>query len=129
MNRMRQSQRGAVLLVMLLIVALGASYFMVSRLQAMAIEARAADRAYNAAVLMRAKQALIGYVAAQAVKAGENNPGALPCPEAAAYFYDTANEGKGASSCSLPKAGPLPRATLGFAKRPARSGEPLCSPR
>ncbi len=125
MNRMRQSQRGAVLLVMLLIVALGAYYFMVSRLQAIAIDARAADRAYNAAVLMRAKQALIGYVAAQAVKAGENNPGALPCPEAAAYFDDTANEGKVASSCSLPKVGRLPWRTLGLDKLTDVSGEPL----
>src|SRR5260221_7832989 len=108
MNRMRQSQRGAVLLVMLLIVALGASYFMVSRLQAMAIEARAADRAYNAAVLIRAKQALIGYVAAQEVNAREDNPGAPPCPEAAVYFFDTANEGKGASRCSSPEGGRMP---------------------
>src|SRR5260370_9847814 len=125
MIRMRKAQRAAVLRVMLLIVALGAPYFMVSRLKAMAIEARAADRANNAAVLMRAKQALIGYVAAQAVKAGENNPGALPCPEAAAYFDDTANEGKVASSCSLPKVGRLPWRTLGLDKLTDVSGEPL----
>src|SRR5260221_5219709 len=116
MNRMRQSQRGAVLLVMLLIVALGASYFMVSRLQAMAIEARAADRAYNAAVLMRAKQALIGYVAAQAAKAGENNPGALPCPESPAYFYDTANESEVSSYCSLTQARLTSMRTLWYDK-------------
>src|SRR2546421_91268 len=125
MSRVRRSEQGAVLLVMLLIVTLGASYFMVSRLEAMRIEAKSAERAYNAVVLSRAKQALIGYVAAQAVKAGENNPGALPCPEAAAYFDDPANEGKVASSCSLPKVGRLPWRTLGLEKLTDVSGEPL----
>jgi hypothetical protein len=125
MNRVARNQHGAVLLAMLLIVVLGASYFMVSRLEAMSIEAKAAERGYNAVVLNRAKQALIGYVAAQAVKAGENNPGALPCPEAAAYFDDTTNEGKVASSCTLPKVGRLPWRTLGLDKLTDVSGEPL----
>ena len=120
-----RKEHGAALLAMLLIVALGASYFMVSRMQAMSIEAKAAERAYNAAVLNRAKQALIGYVAAQAVKAGENNPGALPCPEAAAYFDNPANEGQVASSCTLPKVGRLPWRTLGLDKLTDAAGEPL----
>ena len=118
-------QYGAALLAMLLILALGASYFMVSRLDAMSVDAKAAVGGYNALVLNRAKQALIGYVAAQAVKAGENNPGALPCPEAAAYFDDPSNEGKVASSCSLPKVGRLPWRTLGLDKLTDASGEPL----
>ena len=120
-----RKEHGAALLAMLLIVALGASYFMVSRMHAMSIEAKAAERAYNAAVLNRAKQALIGYVAAQAVKAGENNPGALPCPEAAAYFDNPANEGQVASSCTLPKVGRLPWRTLGLDKLTDAAGEPL----
>jgi hypothetical protein len=119
------SQHGAALLAMMLIVALGASYYMVSRIESMSVEMKAADRAYNAAVLNRAKRALIGYVAAQAVKAGENNPGAMPCPEAAAYFDDTANEGKVASSCTLPKVGRLPWRTLGLEKLTDAGGEPL----
>jgi len=120
-----RKQHGAVLLAMLLIVVLGASYFMVSRVDAMRIESKASERGYNAAVLNRAKQALIGYVAAQAGKAGENNPGALPCPEAAAYFGDPLNEGKVASSCTLPKVGRLPWRTLGLDKLTDVSGEPL----
>jgi hypothetical protein len=119
-------ERGVVAVVVLLaILALGASYYMVQRLDAMTVQAKSAERSYNAAVLNRAKRALIGYVAAQAVKAGENNPGALPCPEAAAYFDDPDNEGKVASSCTLPKVGRLPWRTLGLEKLLDAAGEPL----
>ena len=51
-------------------------------------------------VLNTAKQALIGYVAAQAIKAGENSPGALPCPEAPADFNDSPRS-EGTVSLSL----------------------------
>ncbi|HEY5900805.1 MAG TPA: hypothetical protein VIV54_24790 [Burkholderiales bacterium] len=122
----RRDQRGVVAVVLLLsILALGASYYMVSRLEAMSMQAKAFERQHNAGVLNRAKQALIGYVAAQASKAYEDNPGALPCPEAAGYYDDPSNEGKTASSCTLPKVGRLPWRTLGLEKLLDYSGEPL----
>ena len=67
-----RKQHGAVLLAMLLIVVLGASYFMVSRVDAMRIESKASERAYNAVVLNRAKQALVGYVADVRVRTGHH---------------------------------------------------------
>src|SRR6185436_12377960 len=85
----------------------------------------AAKRLYNQAVMNRAKQALIGYVAAQAAHIGENNPGALPCPEASGYYGDATNEGKTASSCTLPKVGRYPWKTIGTEKFLDADGEPL----
>ena len=79
-------QHGAALLAMLMVLALGASWYLVSRLNADSGVAIATRKVRNAEVLNRAKQALIGYVAAQAANSGEDNPGALPCPEAAGYF-------------------------------------------
>lgn len=122
----RRRQHGAVAVVILLsILAIGASYYMVSRLDTMRMQAKSAEREHNARVLTRAKQALVGYVAAQAAKAYEDNPGALPCPEAAGYYNDPSNEGKTASSCTLPKVGRLPWRTLGLEKLLDYSGEPL----
>jgi hypothetical protein len=119
-------QRGAVLILLLAVLVIGASWFLVRRLDAVAGDFTAVNRAYNAAVLNRAKQALIGYVAAQADKQFENNPGALPCPEAPAYFNSaTGNDGKVASSCTLPVVGRFPWRTIGTDKLIDAAGEPL----
>jgi hypothetical protein len=118
-------QRGAALLALLAVIMLGASWLLVSKLNAESGMAQAAYRARNAAVLNRAKQALIGYVAAQASKAGENRPGAFPCPEAAADFDDAANEGTISYPCTLPKVGRFPWKSLGLEKLVDASGEPL----
>ena len=75
--------------MLLLIVALGASWFLVRNLDTIAGDFTNANRAHNAKVLNRAKQALIGYVAAQAAKQFEDNPGALPCPEHPWYLNRT----------------------------------------
>jgi hypothetical protein len=80
-RRVQRRQGGAALLVLLAVLAIGASWFMVSKLDAMTANATARNRQYNAEVLARAKQALIGYVVQQANKSFEDNPGALPCPE------------------------------------------------
>jgi hypothetical protein len=118
-------ERGAALLALLAVIMLGASWFLVSRLNAESGMAQAAYKARNAAVLNRAKQALIGYVAAQAVKSGENRPGALPCPEAAADFNNAANEGTVSYPCTLPKVGRFPWKSLGLEKLVDAFGEPL----
>jgi hypothetical protein len=121
----RRQERGMALLALLAVVVLGASWFMVSRLNAESGGAAAVVQARNAAVLMRAKQALIGYIAAQAVKQYENNPGALPCPEAPGYYASTTQDGQTASSCTLPSVGRFPWRTIGTEKLVDASGEPL----
>lgn len=131
-------QRGAALLAMLAVFALGTSWYLVSRLNAESGLAAATTKERNAEVLNRAKLALIGYVAAQAAKAmpyPEDNPGALPCPEHAWYISLTAKEGGagpsvgvanpgyGTANCS--SIGRYPWRTIGTDKFVDASGEPL----
>ena len=117
------SQRGAVLLALMVIVVLGMLWLLVSTLSGSG-QYTAAARNRNAAVLQRAKLALSGYVARQAVLAAESNPGRLPCPEARGYV-GTANEGIAAGSCTLPALGRLPWRTLGLDRPTDADGEPL----
>jgi len=123
----RNRQRGAVLLVLLGILAIGASWFLVSKLDAMSASFAARDRNSNAVVLNRAKQALIGYVAAQALKSGENNPGSLPCPENPGDFDSTTGtDGRTGTGCGTSlKVGRFPWRTIGTEKLVDASGEPL----
>jgi hypothetical protein len=118
-------QRGAALLALLAVFMLGASWLLVSQLNAETGAAAAIRKSRNAEVLNRAKQALIGYVAAQAAKAYENYPGALPCPEAAGYFDSPTQEGQASNSCTLPKVGRFPWRSIGTEKLVDASGEPL----
>ncbi len=121
--RPRSAQRGAALVALMAIVLLAVSWLLLSKLDS-ADNFTAAARARNAAVLNRAKLALAGYVARQAVLAAESNPGRLPCPEARGYV-GTANEGIAAGSCALPALGRLPWRTLGLDRARDAYGEPL----
>jgi hypothetical protein len=125
MREIATRQRGATLLAMLAIIALAASWFLVRQLNAASGDAAALRNVRNAEVLNRAKQALIGYVAAQAVSPSEDNPGALPCPEAAGDFGNPEFEGRTAPSCTLPKVGRYPWRTIGTEKLVDSAGEPL----
>jgi len=120
-------QRGAALLALLAVLMLGGSWYLVSRLDAAGGERKAAERIQNAAVLKQAKQALIGYIAAQAVKPTEPNPGAFPCPEAPGSFNSAAGtDGKEQTpSCTLPTVGRFPWRTIGTDKLLDSAGEPL----
>ncbi|MBI1942483.1 MAG: hypothetical protein HYS35_02360 [Betaproteobacteria bacterium] len=113
------------LIALLAVIALGASWFLVSRLNDESNVVTAIWRTRNAEALNRAKLALIGYVAQQAARSGENDPGALPCPEPAGYYGDPANEGVASGNCSLPAVGRLPWRTLGLDKLVDAAGEPL----
>jgi hypothetical protein len=119
----RGLQRGVALLVMVTVIALGATWLFVTALSN-ASSRNALNRQDNARVLAEAKQAVVGWVIRQAIEAGENNPGRLPCPEAAGYI-GTANEGIAAGNCTLPAVGRLPWRTLGLPKLLDSSGEPL----
>ena len=110
---------------MLAVIVLGASWFLVSQLQCRKRRRRARSRkARNAEVLNRAKQALIGYVAAQAASVGEDNPGALPCPEARG-LRRSGREGRTAPVLHVAQGRPLPWRTLGTDKLVDSAGEPL----
>ena len=85
----RSGQRGIALLALVAVLVIGGTWYLVSRLQQLSANRTVAERVRNAEVLNRAKQALIGYVVAQANHANENNPGALPCPEAGGSFNST----------------------------------------
>jgi len=129
--RTRRLQRGAALLVLLAVLVLGASWFLVSRLDALSAGIfTPSNRNHNALVLSQAKQALIGYVAMNAAQAGENNPGRFPCPEGAA-LVGTSTEGISAPYVGPPNAptcatvGRLPWRTLGLDKLVDSSAEPL----
>ena len=129
--RVRRLQRGAALLVLLAVLVLGASWFLVSRLDALSAGIfTASNRNHNALVLSQAKQALIGYVAMNAAQSGENNPGRFPCPEGAA-LVGTSAEGISAPYVGPPNAptcatvGRLPWRTLGLDKLVDSSAEPL----
>jgi len=111
-------------MLLLAVLVLGASWFMVSRLNAVGAVFTATDKNRNAAVLNLAKQTLVGYVALQASKQGEDNPGRLPCPEAPGNVGG-ANEGIAAASCTLPAVGRLPWRTLGLDELVDANSEPL----
>ena len=124
MRRTKTRQRGIALILLLVILVLGATWFMVTRVARLSLTHVASERERNAAVLKTAKQALIGYIAWQASESSEANPGRLPCPEAAGYIGG-ASEGQAAGSCTLPAVGRLPWRTIGLDKLVDAHGEPL----
>jgi len=137
--RAHRQRGGVAILLLLAVLAVGGSYYMISSLQAMSLQRKALVQAQNAAVLNRAKQALIGYVVARASKGGvtdpEPNPGALPCPEhpwhislptdegTAGPAVGIPNPGYGTANCS--SIGRFPWKTIGTEKLVDASGEPL----
>lgn len=136
MNAARpRRQRGAALLALLLILALGGSWYLVAKLDTLQVDHTARQRERNAEVLQRAKRALIGYVAAQAGRSGEDNPGALPCPEHPWYIgmpdregtmgpaVGVPNPGYGSASCS--SIGRFPWRSIGTEPLFDARGEPL----
>ena len=75
------------------------------------------------AILQAGQSALIGYVAHRAAMTSENDPGRLPCPEAAGNI-GTANEGTPRATARS-AVGRLPWRTLGLDKWRDIAGEPL----
>ena len=119
----RAHQSGAALMAMLAVLILGAAWWTVTLIST-PINRVALDRTHNARILQEAKSALMGYVAHRTAMTTENDPGRLPCPEAAGNI-GTANEGIAAGNCALPAVGRLPWRTLGLDKWRDIAGEPL----
>jgi hypothetical protein len=123
--RNRNAQRGLAMLALVAIVVMGSLYWLISGL-AQPANRTAPKRAQNAKVLQDAKTALIGYVAIQTAKGGENDPGSLPCPESPANVGNPTQEGIAAPNClPLPAVGRLPWRTLGIDKPLDAASEPL----
>jgi hypothetical protein len=129
----RRHQRGAALIALLAVIMMGSLWMLSSRLNEGSGNFTAQTRTGNAAVLNRAKVALIGYVAQRAVT--DSNPGRLPCPEDAGLI-GAALEGSVPvnSEVDTPAANPafvcssvgrLPWRTLGLDKLVDVTGEPL----
>lgn len=116
----KAEQRGAALIVMLVIMVMGAAAFLISSLSRSALQIER-DKT-TAATLAQAKEALIGYAAsadlASNPSAASPRPGNLPCP-------DTNNDGNAESSCSGSALGRLPWKTLGLPDLRDGSGEKL----
>jgi hypothetical protein len=124
-HRQRCGQEGAALIALLAVIMLAASWMLLSRLNASSIDIAAERQARNGRVLAQAKQALLGWIALQATKAGEDDPGRLPCPESAA-IAGSATEGGTAGTCSAtPAIGRFPWRTFGMDKPVDAAGEPL----
>jgi hypothetical protein len=107
-------QSGAVLLIMLVIMVVGIAAVLVSSLNSSGL--KNARQNTNAAVLVQAKEALIGRAASD-----PNRPGSLPCP-------DTNDDGSGellvGSECPS-YVGRLPWKTLGIPDLRDGTGAPL----
>ena len=110
----RRKQSGLILLLLVGVLGLGATYMMLRAFN----EAAALNDARlskNALILEEAKAALVMYVSGKV--ATESYPGKLPCPENTLKI-GTANEGDAQNYCSLPAVGRLPWKTLGYANAP-----------
>lgn len=105
------NQRGAALMLLLLLVSVGALAVFVSGLNRATVQLER-DRITNDA-LAKAKEALIGRALAD-----DNRPGSLPCP-------DTDNDGVAESSCSASLVGRFPWKTLKTGDLRDGSGERL----
>jgi len=119
-----KAQRGVAMLALVAVMTMGSLWLLMSGL-AQPSNRTAPNRAQNAKVLQEAKTALIGHVATQSAKAGENDPGSLPCPEAPGDVGVPNQEGRAAPNCTLPAVGRLPWRTLGIDKPLDAGGEPL----
>lgn len=114
----RIRQRGAALLIFMLITVIATLSFFLNKL---VTRSSARDNLTTMQTLAQAKEALIGWSAANATV-----PGRLPCPEDTTLI-GSPNEGSALSPCSnsLPVVGRLPWRTLGLPDLRDDAGEKL----
>jgi len=122
---MKIRQRGAALILFATILIVGVAWFAVGALGKAPVATAERD-VMTGRALQAAKQALLGYIAAEAARTDHDKPGRLPCPESL-NSIGTANEGQAAPNCSNVAAtiGRLPWGTLGVDKLLDGAGEPL----
>lgn len=116
LHNCRQRQRGAALMVMLVILILGAAALLLNSLSGSTLRLER-DKVTTDA-LVQAKEALIGRAIADG-----NHPGSLPCPDT--HTPGGNMEGTADSSCTVNVLGRLPWKTLGVNDLRDGSGEKL----
>lgn len=103
-NKNSPSQKGSVLLILLLILVIAGTTALFSTLDGKSVKIERDKK--TAAALAEAKAAVIAW----ALKS--STPGRLPCPEDTSLI-GTVNEGTSDTSCTLPAIGRLPWKSLG----------------
>lgn len=111
-------QRGAALLIFMLIAVIASLSLLLNRL---ASRASASNQQATLDTMALARDAIIGWSAARS-----STPGMLPCPENTAFIGDPDNEGTAQTSCGNGvKIGRLPWRTLNVPQLRDDAGEPL----
>src|SRR5204862_5387390 len=77
-------ERGAALLALLAVIVLGSLGYLLAVVTP--VNRVALEREHNARLLREAKEAVLGWAAANAADTSDPNPGKLPCPEALGNF-------------------------------------------
>jgi hypothetical protein len=120
-------QRGAALLALLAVIMLGGAWWLLSAIQP--ANRVTLERQHNAKILREAKQAVLGWVAQNAMDRTDFNPGKLPCPEALGSFTVPPSTGEGTMQGFCAGAGTavgrLPWKSLGIEKPFDADGEVL----
>lgn len=116
-NPGRSKQRGAALIIMLVIMVMGAAAFLVSSLNSAGLKIKSDE--ITAAALVQAKEALIGYAVQDS-----NRPGELPCPDIDNDGQLTMNVDYIGNQCAN-LLGRLPWKTLGLPDLRDAAGERL----
>lgn len=119
----RTRQRGAALLIFMLIAIIAALSFLLNNL---ITRSAARDNLTTMQTLAQAKEALIGWSAFRASTGVTGTPGMLPCPEDTTLI-GLPTEGSALASCSnsVPVVGRLPWRTLGLPDLRDDAGEKL----
>lgn len=120
-----QKQRGAVLLIMLVILVVGATGMLVSSLNSATLLSERNN--ITAKALAQAKEALIAYaISSESTGTATARPGNFPCPDT--DVPGTSNYGSEQASCSAgggTTIGRLPWKTLGISEPRDADNEPL----
>jgi hypothetical protein len=121
-------QAGAALIALVAVLVIAVTAGIISLLNT-ALGQGATNRNHNAAVLQKAKEALLGYVAKEVLNLANATPGMLPCPESPSIAGDP-GEGVTAGDCAPTypvdkTVGRLPWRTLGLDKLLDAASEPL----
>jgi len=124
-NYGRARQRGATLLIILVILVIGVAAVLINSLTSSAIKTARQER--TAAALAQAREALISYaISSENTGGGSARPGNFPCPDADAP--GASGYGSEQGSCSSgggTTIGRLPWKTLGIPELVDADGEPL----
>jgi hypothetical protein len=120
----KQRQRGAALMIMLVIMVMGIATFFVSSLSTVALQIQRDQKTSDA--LAQAKEALIAYAITSENTGSVNaRPGNFPCPDTDAPGTSGYGDENAVPMCAAGSIGRLPWKTLGIPVLVDGDGEPL----